>query len=418
MSNRRAGPGEGRKIEPGGFGWTHLRAQMEDSNRSDAGKAAGLWAIDVLRGQFGDDWMERVARQTGSPPDFLLSAPMHTNAFAELLDLSLRLYLVDQRKIDGQAKVCRGMKGNLQGESLLHGELALEVAALALQSSYDVVFEKRLDPASPPTDVVVETPAGRIPCEAFTIFVDETMRRDLEYSRRVGDGISSICFDNRVEIDGALTAILTEEETAAWLAVVAQTAALVNADRQERLVDHPQGKVTVFSMAALPQREFSFTGPVGTGKGSDRLNARLQQKATQAAGAGATWIRADIRTGLWNLSQWAALPLLEKGETLARNVRQALSDITGVHGAVLSSGTATRFGEFADETVDLSRGGVAMRQALGAYRGREMIIIPLEPGHDDEVTTWRELYEKEPDWLDWALRQVGMSSAAAVFATI
>jgi len=62
---------------------------MEESSRSEEGKAAGVWAIGELRTYLGDDWMERVAQHEGSAPSELILSPIHAVAFGELLDLAL-----------------------------------------------------------------------------------------------------------------------------------------------------------------------------------------------------------------------------------------------------------------------------------------------------------------------------------------
>lgn len=122
--------------------WDGLSARMSESARSDEGRAAGIWAIDVLRDQLGHHWMERAALAEGRAPSDLLLSMVHAVAFGELLDLALRLHLL--RNVEGMGVVRRDLKNDLREQRRLHTRVLLNVAALALQHGHGVAMEKRV----------------------------------------------------------------------------------------------------------------------------------------------------------------------------------------------------------------------------------------------------------------------------------
>lgn len=394
--------------------WDGLRARMSESVRSDEGRAAGVWAIDVLRDQLGSQWMERVALAEGRAPNDLLLSVMHAVAFGELLGLALRLHLL--RDVEGMGVVRRDLKRDLREQRRLHTRVILDIAALALQNGHGVAMEKRLAVDLAPTDVVITTPSGDVISEAFAVLTDDVMRQGMDYTEALAREVRRICWGNAVELDGQLQAVLTDEATSDWLARVEEVALLVKSDGKARVVDHPIGPVTVLSLAEAAQCATSFTGPLMTGKGNDRLGVILRKKAEQAAMAGATWIRADVLDGLWQFTQWAGWTLSTKSEALAAEVRQALDGIEGVRGAVLSCGPAMAQGDFVGESTRVADGGFALRRVFPPFRVRETVVIPLGPEHASEAMTWVELYDGEPGWLDWALGAVGLPSASDVLS--
>ena len=395
--------------------WTSLSVRMADSGRSDEGRRAGVWAIGELAEQLGEGWMLQVARSEGAAPMELLLSPFHAVAFGELLDLALRLHLLHD--LEGMATVRRDLKRDLRKQRRLHTRVVLSVAALAMQSGYQVALEKRLAADLAPTDVVITLPSGQaLVAEAFAVMTDQVMRQGMDYTDGLMQQIGRICWGNGVELDGHLEALLTDEATTEWLAEVAEAATLVGNDGAARVIAHPAGRVTVRSSADAAASGASFTGPIVTGKGSDRLGSILRRKAGQAAASGATWLCAEVFDGLWQFTQWAGWSLPAKGEAIASEVRQALLDIPGIVGVVLSCGPAMAQGDFVAESARLGGGGFVLRRVFAPFRVRETVILPLRAGHDWDSVAWTQLYDREPEWLDWALGKVNLPALSKVLA--
>ena len=124
-----------------------------------------------------------------------------------------------------------------------------------------------------------------------------------------------------------------------------------------------------------------------------------------------------LMDGLWLFTSWSTGSLAQKSEALAEFVRNALIDLAGLDGAVISSGPAMAQGLFCGESARLSNGAVAMRRVLPCMRVRETIIVPIEPSASATVTDLVCLYDCEPDWLGWALAAVGLGAVHEVVAT-
>ena len=385
---------------------------MATSLRSDAGRMAGVWALSELRSQLGDDWLDRVAASEGSIPSEILMADMHAVAFAEMLDFALRLRLL--RDVEGTIDVRRALRSDLRQEYRVHAHAVLGVAALAQRRGYGVALEKRRAPGGRPTDVVVTSPSAELACEVFVVLADHLMREGMAATSAVTDAVRRICWGHRVEFGGHVDASLSAEGLEALFAEVEQVARAVELDGSARVVERQATRIEVVSMDEAAQREMSFTGPVVSGKGHDRLDEILRTKAEQAVAAGAGWIRADVLDGLWQFTPWATWDLPAKGEALAGEIRSALSDVDGIAGAVLSCGPAMAQGLFVAESARLAGGGFAIRRTFEPIRVRETVVVPMLPGHENEAAEWVALYDAEPGWLDWALLQVGLRPAAHV----
>lgn len=408
MTDAERGPLNGDALAPGeeeGYlSWAGLRERMSDSSRSDEGRAAGVWAIDRLSRYLPDGWLRSSAGRG------LCLAPFHAIAFAELVELALRLDLLGD--VPGMAKVRRDLIRDVTAGRRYHTRIELEAAGLAAQHGYPVRLEDRLHPGVAPTDVIITTPWGTVAAETFAVLLDDRMRAGMAYSEALSAALNQACWEHQVCLDGQLGEVLSEADTAAWAARIAEAAALVRADGHKRPVEHRAGRVWVLRMEDAHSGVTSFSGPPLHGADNDRLGLRLAGKGAQAVQAGATWVRADALDGLWQFTPWSMWPLPAKAEAIAAEVRRALSPVEGLEGAVLSSGPAMAQGEFRGESARVAGGGFALRRLLPAGRVRETIIVPVRD--DPVVDLWRELYDAEPAWLDWALTRTGLSPSADI----
>jgi hypothetical protein len=72
-------------------------------------------------------------------------------------------------------------------------------------------------------------------------------------------------------------------------------------------------------------------------------------------------------------------------------------------------------GEFYGESAAAKDGCYALRRVLPAVRVRETMIVPVTPSGRDQARTWRELYNAEEQWLDWALPLAGLPGREQIF---
>lgn len=391
--------------------WEGQRERMNESVKPEAGRAAGLWAIDQLQLHLGDHWPEQTAGKN-SQPGFVLAASYHARAFGELLDLALRLHLL--RDIPGIAKVRRELQRDLAGGRRMHSGIILDVAGLARQRGHQVELERRARADRAPTDVVVTTPAGVIAIETFAVLLDAVTREGMAYSETIARERERICGAHGVWLSGHLRDGLGPDDTMAWLAEVETAAKLVAEDGETRVVDDPVGRVAIARLA-LKAGTSTFSGPPIRGGDPRRLGGILRKKAKQVVAAEGEWIRADVLDGLWQFTEWSTWTLLAKAEALAAEVRHSVSDIEGLRGAVLTCGPVLAQGTFVPESQKLSGGGYAIRRTFAPRGVRETVVIPLGAGYEAQAGEWLDMYDAEPDWLDWALSRVGLPPAADVF---
>lgn len=387
--------------------WDRARDRMNESSWSKEGRATGIWAIDQLQVVLGEQW----AMQQKS--NYLLASHFHAVAYAQLLEFALQLHLLSGAT--GMGQIHRDLINDVRPERRLHTQLMLDVASLAVQCGHSVNFEMPLKHGLSPTDVVLTTQHGSLEIEVSTVHMDQSMRDGIDYNDRIDRELDRIRSKYGVEISGSLETVLSNIETSKWVASVEEAALWVKLNGKVQTVKHLDDPVMVRPFSDMGRVQPVFTGPPILGKNNDRLHTKLLNKAAQAVGAGATWIRMDVIDGLWQFTPWAMQPLQEKGEELAKDIAEALSGIDGLHGAVLSSGPAMSLGQVVNECIQLCGGGFAMALNLPSFRARETIIIPLQIGHDNDVAEWVEMYNGEPDWLDWALQQAGLPSSATIF---
>ena len=145
------------------------------------------------------------------------------------------------------------------------------------------------------------------------------------------------------------------------------------------------------------------------------MGAKLIQKARQASGAGGGWLRADIRDGMWQFTPWARAGLRAQIDQIADLIRPALGQVQGIDGVVLSSGALLAQGEFYGESARSEGECYGLRRVLPAVRVREAVIVPVTPRGCDQARIWRDMYNAEEYWLDWALHQVGLRECNQIF---
>jgi len=142
-------------------------------------------------------------------------------------------------------------------------------------------------------------------------------------------------------------------------------------------------------LQALPPGSTSYQlrGGIEEGQGWPRIEAKLAQKAAQAAAAGGGWLRTDVLDGTWQFTPWARAGLGTQINEIASLVRPVLTQVPGIEGVVLSSGALLAQGEFYGESAPAEEGCYGLRRLLPAARVRETMIVPVTspPGH---VALW------------------------------
>lgn len=147
--------------------WALLRRMMDAEGRPRAWRSAGLWALDVLADEMGEDWPRRYWKKQGRLPAELILGTHLPAAFAGLLELALRLRVLEAAA--GIAPIRKELAGDLRDERMQHTAVQLEVASLGAQSGFDAAVESRLEGRHNPADVRLGIPGGPIGVETFVV---------------------------------------------------------------------------------------------------------------------------------------------------------------------------------------------------------------------------------------------------------
>ena len=368
---------EGLRARPGE--WEFWRRRMEKSGRREAGRRAGLWALDVLESHLGSDWLVRVIAAEGLPPAEVAAASHDAVAYVELLRLAAHLEL--GAALPGYARVRTAMRTDLREERRVHTMMQLEIATLASSLGADVALEHRTLHRHAPIDVVANLDDTVLSIETFAVLHDDQLRTGRELADRVSAELRRIMFTNDVHLVGEIGEDFTDEAAPAIVAAVEVAAAVAAETQAERRVEHPVADLRVVPRA-MAESGTGYGLPAGTTKGWSRTAAILRKKAEPASDAGASWLRVDLHDSMWQLSPWAQSRLAAKTHTLGTAVHDALQGTEGVRGVVLSSGAATALGTRVGETTWPTARYIGMRRDLGAFRA-------VKPSSSESLTARR-----------------------------
>ena len=377
--------------------------------RPSAWVEAGRWAIDRVSQMLGEGWPERVWEEHSDLPSGIAIASWHTVAYAELLELALRLQLLND--CPRFVPLRRALKTDAREEQVQHLRIQLEVAALALRDGYPVEFEPPIPGSEKRADLAVNlNGAEPLIVETRAVLPDSDMRTVNEFTDELFPKISWVTTPHGVQCSGTVSEVLDEHDSAELLDEIKVRARLVAADMVAPPLRIHGAELTV----SRAGEGTGLRGPQIGGNGWPRIAARLKEKAEQTMGAREVWLRFDVRQGIWQFTPWSQEDLVTKGEQLAAVVIETLSTYGHVDGVVMSSGSLLAQGQFDAEEHASAWGVVGLRRLIDPLRVREAFVIPLRDTATSQqaVEVWREFYGAEPTWLDWALNEFGLPSTA------
>lgn len=391
--------------------WDLYRKMADSPGVSPARRDAVLWALGELERRMGPDWLERYWETAGHVPAEVNLGSGHVAAFGNLLELALGYHVLDGAP--GVGRVQREMRNDLRDERRWHSALQLEVASLGTRAGFAAALEAKSARSCSPSDVILRRDGQLLQAETFVILRDKRSQEAAEYWDTVMAQIRNISWRSGAAVSGDLGGRLDSDESAELLRLIEAAAHAAAAAGQEQTVEFQDARLQVLPPGAT---SYQLRGGIEEGQGWPRIEARLIQKAQQASSAGGGWLRADVRDGIWQFTPWARADLWAKINEIARLVRSALGQIQGIDGVVLSSGAVLAQGDFHGESAPAQGGCYGLRRLLPAARVRETMIVPVTAQGRDQARLWRELYNDEPDWLDWALDQVGLPRREQIFS--
>lgn len=224
--------------------------------------------------------------------------------------------------------------------------------------------------------------------------------------------IRNIGWTSGVGISGDLGERLGRDMSAELLRLIDAATQAAVATGEEQPVEFQEARLRVLPPSSTG---YQLRGGVEEGQGWPRIEAKLIQKARQASSAGGGWLRADVLDGMWQFTPWARAGLRPQIYEMARLIRPVLGQVQGIEGVVLSSGALLAQGAFYGESAPADDRCYGLRRVLPAARVRETMIVPVTPRGRDQARIWRDLYNAEEDWLDWALHQAGLPERDQIF---
>ena len=121
--------------------WRQLRQELERSPRSQAWRNAGCWALDSAERHLGSNWLARHAEGGRPVPGMFLHPGSDLAALSHLLELGLRLELLQD--VDGYVAVRKMLRRDLDAQAWRHPVIQLEVASLAQRAGVRIEELKR-----------------------------------------------------------------------------------------------------------------------------------------------------------------------------------------------------------------------------------------------------------------------------------
>jgi hypothetical protein len=355
----------------------------------------------------GEEWALKASGAKFRPAlwSALVYAKSHTTGAAAVLEWALRLFLLAD--VDGIADVRRDLSRDVTVGRSLHTQLQLEVAGHARRLGWPV----RLEPSgsASPGDVAFDVQGGSIVVETKALSERERTRDERIDIGHLTDHLQFVALTRGLWLAGHLHRSPTDDEAVA-------------VERWIKATEMGQGRrlhsLPGIELYLVPRDAFEghvLRSPEIRDELLPRMVGAIGDKARQMKGSDAGWLRLTTFTGLWATTPWGLSPLAEKLPVMAEALAAELGgDVPA--GIVLSSAAGLHNGE-PDETVTDADYGIAARRAVAPVRGREAIIMPFSKEGHEQVDEWLQLVDAERDWLDWALAEVGLGTAAEIFAS-
>ncbi len=364
--------------------------------------------MERVREVLGEDWLRRWVTRHGRLPTFLADPSTDAVAYAELVEIGLRLAsLADVVRL---RRLTKEWSRHLEEIRTRHVRLQLEVAALARAFGAAVEFEAPVGGLRRPADVLITTAPGPLIAECFCVYSDQETRQALSYDRDLGLRLELMAVEHDLVLSGYWGVRLLPADTDALLGEAAIAAAQAAADRASRTVTRPGIELVLTPGPPSAGETVTFTGPRTASPGWHRARKYVRDKAADWTSADVpTWLRLDLLDGTWQFSELARRTLPEKSQWIAALVAQEAAR-TGIAGAVVSSGPLISPRAQAQEYA--GPGGIfGLRRGIDALRVRETVVVPLSPQGVRQAEMWRDLSDAEPPWLENALRAASLPAS-------
>jgi hypothetical protein len=386
--------------------WQLVRESMAQSIRSPQWRVAGQWAIDVLEGELGTDWPAEAFDKFDRLPLPLILASGHTIAFAEIMELALRVDLI--RRVPGFADARNEVRGDRRVERAKHFSLQMEIAGLACRCGRDL----SLEPGTPPADVMIDAEPDPLVVELKVLGPSLQAMSNGSQIDKAFRLIREAAFGADVCVGGRMETVPSDTNIKAAIDWIGANAVRVRVGHAvPDFADHGM-RLTLRPV----DRPIGLHGPTEAEDLLRRLLGAIADKAERMQTSGAGWLRIDALTGIWAFTPWGRSPMRQKTSMLAAAIRDMFGGVPPIAGVVVCSGASLFLGQVNEEHCELDDGSIGLRYAIAPMRAREAIIIPLRDDGLQTASNWMQMHESERDWMAWALAKAGLPAEADLFA--
>jgi hypothetical protein len=201
------------------------------------GHPALAWALDTIRGFFGESWLGENAAQSGHVP--LLSFewwPLsNSRVLTRVIELAVRIALVTCNSagpdLMDEAKAVYANQ-DLTAAKFQHLCLALETAAFAILAGWSVSYEETGNSGRRP-DLAMRRGAVGYCVEVTTLGLDREFRAVNQYCDNLHARLRALEFEDGIEVACQADEILPDAELTAWLDDLARAGQLTAADGKD-----------------------------------------------------------------------------------------------------------------------------------------------------------------------------------------
>jgi hypothetical protein len=380
------------------------------------GKQTMLRAVADLATFFGSTWLDQAIRPDLTPhgpriPALGASSPVlapiperRAGAYVESIRWWASLQLLGESRVKGYNAVRRDARHDLTAHRLMHALTQARLAAMGAYLGATVALEP--GKSGGPGDVLLQSAGHEVFLEVVTFGPDETREMDERHQQRHWFHLMEMERDN-LHWDGYVPGFLRKADEARWLQATREAAAeclrtgrpveIPGPDGQRLIVRHDEQNPGTRTHGPYLDLDFSA-----------KLASILDKKGAQTHGAGIAWIWIEDYGGVHPLHPLIRSPLGSQITQLAELVRPALAGRPHVAGAVWS-----RVEKYwppplpPDETAQDDK-GFAFQRALPIEHVRRTVILNRSLILPDQTRVLAHACNREPLWLDWALKQLGV----------
>src|SRR5258708_6037017 len=292
------------------LGWSIWAAPIYTSQCLTAeGLHVAEWAVSVLQGFLGDDYLQRA--MNAGPGHALLSPSVTTSLwpifdgrriYADQFRLAAQIALLGDRCLPLQT----AMRNVANPSDWTHALIQLEIAGLSLMDGWQATFEADLLGTRYPADVRLDKGTEMLLLEILSIGMANTEWEAKQFFDRVMMAVLGNELRYGVHVSGVLGDPAPADATTLWLQEIEVAADATARDRRDRWVPGGvEGKVRV-STEESGLNETHLEGAPATTDTWGRLDLRIKVKARHTAAGGPAWIRVAGATRLVLFTQRTA----------------------------------------------------------------------------------------------------------------